>query len=158
MDVPISGIERTFVMLKPDTVQRRLIGEILCRIERKGFRIIALKMVNVDEELAKLQYNIHSAKPFFERLVKFTTSGPVIAMVIAGEDAVSVMRTLIGNTDPKQALPGTIRGDFGYYITKNLVHASDSKDMAKREIDLYFDESELVDYRVCNEDWVFGTA
>ena len=152
------SVEQTFVMLKPDAVQRRLAGEIIRRIERKGFRIIALKLARVDAELAKLQYKAHTGKPFFDRLVRFTVSGPVIAMVVAGEDAVSVMRNLAGDTDPKQALPGTIRGDFGHFVTKNLIHASDSKDAADREIRLYFDESELIDYRICDEEWVFSPA
>jgi len=149
--------ERTFVMLKPDAVQRRLSGEIIGRIERKGFRIIGLKFIKLDVTKAGIHYEAHREKPFFNDLIKFITSGPVIAMVVEGEDAVAGMRRMLGETDPKKSAPGTIRGDFGQYVTKNLVHASDSREAAKREVGLYFDDSELVTGEArCDEDWILG--
>jgi len=157
MVIAMKKTERTFVMLKPDALQRRLAGEVIGRIERKGFRIIGLKLLKLDETKAGIHYEAHMGKPFFNDLIKFITSGPVIVMVVEGDDAIAGMRKMLGETDPKKAAVGTIRGDFGQYVTKNLVHASDSKEAAKREIGLYFDDSELVSGQAsCDDAWIFG--
>jgi nucleoside-diphosphate kinase len=130
--------ERTFLMVKPDGVRRGLVGEVVFRIERKTLSILAMRMLTIDKELANRHYAEHVDKPFFSELVNFITSGPVVAMCIEGEDAISVVRTLMGVTDPKKAAPGTIRGDLGLIITENLVHGSDSPSSAKRELGLFF--------------------
>ena len=127
-------MERTFLMVKPDGVARGLLGEVLRRVERKGLKIIAVKMLRVDEPLGKRHYEEHREKPFFPGLISFITSGPSVATVVEGRDAIKVMRAMIGKTDPKEAPPGTIRGDFGLDVGKNIVHASDSKSSAEREI------------------------
>ena len=130
--------QSTLVLVKPDGVRRGLTGEILSRIERKGLRIDELKMLRVSRALARKHYAEHTAKPFFGELVDFITSGPVVAMKVSGRDAVTVVRTLMGATDPAVSAPGTIRGDFGIEITENLVHGSDSPGSAKRELGLFF--------------------
>ena len=135
-------VEKTFVMIKPDGVTRGLSGEIIHRLERKGLKIVSTKMIQLDEKLAKEHYKEHQGKEFFNSLVEFITTSPSLAMVIEGEDAISVVRTLVGATNPKEAQPGTIRGDFGLKTQNNIVHASDSQDSAKREISLFFDRSE----------------
>lgn len=132
--------QRTFVMVKPDGVRRGLVGEVVSRLERKTLSIVAMRAFTIDKELAQRHYAEHVDKPFFGELVSFITSGPVVAMCIEGEDAVSVCRTLIGATDPVKADPGSIRGDFGLIITENIVHGSDSPESAARELDLYFDD------------------
>jgi nucleoside-diphosphate kinase len=132
-------VERTFVMVKPDGVARRLIGEVIARLERKGLDLEKIRMLEIDEELARRHYAEHVEKPFFDELIAFITSGPVVAMQWSGEDAISVVRALMGATDPKQSPPGTLRGDFGLAVTQNLVHGSDSPDSAVREISLFFD-------------------
>lgn len=129
------------MMIKPDGVQRGVIGEIISRIERRGFKIVALKILHVDDEMAKKHYAEHIDKPFFNSLIEFIKSGPVVAMVIEGENAISTIREMVGATDPRKAAPGTIRGDLArdtHDITYNMVHASDSPQSAKREISLYF--------------------
>lgn len=131
-------MERTLLFIKPDGVRRGLIGEVLIRIEKKKLRILALRMTNVDDEKARTLYAEHVDKPFFADLVSFVTSGSIVAAVIEGEDAVSQVRALMGATNPKDASPGTIRGDFGMEITENVVHGSDSVESAKRELDLFF--------------------
>lgn len=131
--------EETLVIAKPDAVRRRLVGEILRRIEEKELRITDLRMLRIDTDLAGRHYEEHREKPFFEELVRFITSGPVVVAKVEGEDAVTVVRELMGPTDPKDAPPGTIRGDYGEVITENLVHGSDSLESAKRELDLFFD-------------------
>lgn len=131
--------QETLVIAKPDAVRRRLVGEILRRIEERELRITDLRMMVIDEDLAGRHYEEHREKPFFEELVGFITSGPVVVARIEGADAVSVVRDLMGPTDPKDAPPGTIRGDYGEVITENLVHGSDSPQSAKRELDLFFD-------------------
>ncbi|MDT7861303.1 MAG: nucleoside-diphosphate kinase [Saccharolobus sp.] len=133
--------ERTFVMIKPDGVRRGLIGEIINRFERRGLKIVALKMVKMDRKTAELLYEEHKGKSFFEDLINYVTSGPVVCMVIEGEDAVQVVRRMIGNTDPKEAPPGTIRGDFALSKSENIIHASDSLEKAKREMSIFFDTS-----------------
>jgi nucleoside-diphosphate kinase len=129
---------RTLVLAKPDAVQRGLIGEIVSRIEKKGLRIVALRMLQMDEAMAKHHYAVHEGKPFFRDLVDFITSGPIVAVVVEGEKAVEVVRTMMGDTDPIKAAPGTIRGDFGLDIGQNLIHGSDSEENARREISLFF--------------------
>lgn len=130
--------EHTFIMVKPDGITRGLVGEIVARFERKGLRLERIRTLTVDEALAKVHYAEHSDKPFFGELVDFITSGPVVAMEWSGDTAVSVARTLMGSTDPKQAAPGTIRGDYGLQVTSNLVHGSDSVESAERELGLFF--------------------
>ncbi|HIP25677.1 MAG TPA: nucleoside-diphosphate kinase [Archaeoglobus profundus] len=148
-------MERTFVMIKPDGVQRGLIGEIISRLERKGLKIVAMKMINVDRELAEKHYAEHKEKPFFNNLVQYITSGPVVAMVVEGKNAVKVVRTLVGATDPVEAQPGTIRGDFGLDIGRNIIHASDSLESAEREISLFFKPDEILEYKRIDEDWLY---
>jgi nucleoside-diphosphate kinase len=132
-------MERTLVLIKPDGVERRLVGEIISRIERKGLTIAALELRHIDEGLAAQHYAEHEGKPFFESLLQFITSGPVVAAIVEGPRAISAFRQLVGGTDPvEQAAPGTIRGDFGLEVQFNLVHGSDSVDSAKREIALWF--------------------
>ena len=131
-------MESTLVIVKPDGVRRGLVGEILGRIERKGLRIAELKMTTIDEDLAGRHYDEHRDKPFFGELISFITSGPVVIAKVEGEGVVPVVRTLMGPTDPAEAPPGTIRGDFGTIVTENLVHGSDSPESAKRELDLFF--------------------
>jgi nucleoside-diphosphate kinase len=138
-------VSRTFVMVKPDGVRRGLAGTVIARFEQKGLKLVGLKLLAVTPELAAQHYAEHREKPFYPELVRFITSGPVVAMVWEGRDAVTVARTLMGATDPVKAAPGTIRGDFGLAITENIVHGSDSDESAEREIGLYFDASELVD-------------
>jgi nucleoside-diphosphate kinase len=130
--------EATLVIVKPDAVRRGLIGEVLGRLERKGLRIEAMRRMRIDRDLAERHYDEHRDKAFFGELVDFITSGEVVVARVAGEQAVSVVRTLMGPTDPAAAPPGTIRGDYGVVITENLVHGSDSPESAKRELDLFF--------------------
>ncbi len=148
-------MERTFVMIKPDGVQRCLIGEIISRLERKGLKIVAMKMMKIERDLAERHYEEHREKPFFESLVSYVTSGPVVAMVVEGKNAVKVVRNLVGATNPVEASPGTIRGDFGMEIGRNVIHASDSKESAEREISLFFKPEEILDYRRIDEDWIY---
>jgi nucleoside-diphosphate kinase len=136
--------ERTLVMVKPDGVRRGLVGEIISRFERKGFRIAGLKMLKMSRELAEKFYSVHKGKPFFDALIDFITSGPVVAMVIEGDSAVKVARLMIGSTDGREALPGTIRGDYALSKTENVVHASDSVESANYEIGLLFSKEELM--------------
>ncbi|MGH8928136.1 MAG: nucleoside-diphosphate kinase [Acidimicrobiia bacterium] len=131
-------MESTFLMVKPDGVERGLIGEIMSRFERKGLRLEKIQMMTIDEALARRHYAEHVDKPFFQELLTFITRGAVVAMEWSGESAVSVSRTLVGATDPKKADPGTIRGDLGLAVTENLVHGSDSPQSATRELGLFF--------------------
>ncbi len=133
-------MERTLVIAKPDAVKRGLAGEILARVERKGLRVVAGRLFQIDEALAGRHYAEHEGKPFFGELISFITSGPVLAFVAEGPEAVSVVRMIMGPTNPRQAPPGTIRGDYAIEITENLVHGSDSAESASREIDLFFPE------------------
>ncbi|MBX5466643.1 MAG: nucleoside-diphosphate kinase [Firmicutes bacterium] len=134
----------TFLMVKPDGVRRGLVGEVVRRVEAKGLRLKALKMMRVAPELAAQHYAEHRDKPFYPELIRFITSGPVVAMAVEGREAVGVVRALMGATDPVKAAPGTIRGDFGLDLTENVVHGSDSPEAAAREIALYFRAEELV--------------
>lgn len=133
-------MERTFVAIKPDAVQRGLIGEIIQRFERKGFKILAMKMMQLDKDIAEKHYAEHKGKPFFDNLVRFITSGPIVAMVLEGENTVSMVRKMMGATNPQNAESGTIRADYGQITERNIVHGSDSPESAKREIALFFGE------------------
>ena len=137
-------MERTLVFVKPDGVQRGLAGEIISRLERKGLKIVALKMLRMDRAMAERHYGIHRDKPFFSSLVDFITSGPIVAAVVEGRQAVEVVRRLMGDTDPLKAAPGTIRGDFGMEVQENLIHGSDSVENARKEISLFFSEKEII--------------
>lgn len=148
-------MERSFVMVKPDGVQRQLIGEILARFERKGFRLAGAKFMNVSVALAKKHYAEHEGKPFFGELVDFITSGPVFAMAIEGDNCIGMIRTMVGATKPEDAAPGSIRGDYVSYMGKNIIHASDSAESAKRELALWFGDDELIEYRRDIDGWVF---
>ncbi len=131
-------MEKTFLMVKPDGVRRGLIGEVIGRLERKGLKIEAMKMMVIEENLAKEHYEAHNDKPFFGELIEFIISGPVVAMIVSGREAVSVARKMMGATDPSQAEPGSIRGDFATLMSENIIHGSDSKESAEREIKLFF--------------------
>ncbi|HUK78958.1 MAG TPA: nucleoside-diphosphate kinase [Thermoleophilia bacterium] len=137
-------MEQTFIMVKPDGVRLRLVGEVVGRFERRGFTLRAMKALRIDRDLATRHYAEHVGKPFFEPLVEFITSGPVVAMVWEGRDAISVARTMLGLTDAAQAAPGTIRGDFSLSKEQNIVHGSDGPESAAREISLFFGDDELV--------------
>jgi len=147
------SVQRTLVLCKPDAVQRGLVGRIISRFEDKGFKVAGLKMMQVDEALARTHYHEHVEKAFFSELLSFITSSPIVAMVIEGENAVEVVRVLMGVTNPQMAMPGTIRGDFGLNLTKNIVHGSDSAASAEREIALFFSPDELHNYQLSIEDW-----
>jgi nucleoside-diphosphate kinase len=146
--------QRTLVLCKPDAVQRGLVGRIIARFERKGLKIAGMKMLTVDEGLASRHYAEHLEKAFYPELRDFITSSPVIAMAIEGENAVEVVRNLMGVTNPQDAASGTIRGDFGLNLTKNLVHGSDSLASAKREVGLFFESDELFDYEMTMREWM----
>jgi len=137
-------VEQTFIMVKPDGVRLRLVGEVIGRFERRGFQLRAMKALRIDSELAGRHYAEHVGKPFFAPLVEFITSGPVVAMVWEGRDAISVARAMLGLTDAAQAAPGTIRGDFSLSKEQNIVHGSDGPESAAREISLFFGDDELV--------------
>lgn len=145
-------------MVKPDGVQRRLIGEVISRLEKKGLKPVAVKMMQISPELAAGHYGEHRGKPFYESLVKFITSGPVLAMVWEGDSAVAVSRSLIGATNPQEAGPGTIRGDLALFTGNNLIHGSDSPESAAREIKLFFQEAEICSYRADLDCWIYGDA
>ncbi|MFH2115400.1 MAG: nucleoside-diphosphate kinase [Spirochaetota bacterium] len=146
--------ELSFAMLKPGIVQRRLVGEILARIEKKGLDILALKMMKIDENLARTHYIEHEGKNFYKELVEYITSGPVVAMVVSGDDAVSLLRKLCGATKVEDALPGTIRGDYADHTRTNVIHASDGVESAKREISLFFSPAELITWKDGNDEWI----
>lgn len=146
--------QRTFVMVKPDAVQRGLVGEIINRFEDKGIKLVAMKMVSVDRELAEKHYGVHRGKPFFEPTVEYICSSPVVAMVLEGEDVIDMVRGMMGKTNPQEAASGTIRGDFAQFIGRNIVHGSDGEGTAEFEIDLWFDDDELCDYTRIDEDWL----
>jgi len=144
-------LEREFIMVKPDGVQRAHIGDIITRIERAGLKIVAMKILQVTREQAEKHYAVHKDKPFYAGLIKYITSGPSVAMVVEGRDAVKHTRRLVGATDPHDALPGSIRGDYGLNIERNIVHAADSVENAKTEYSIYFDEKELIVYTRIDE-------
>jgi nucleoside-diphosphate kinase len=148
-------VERTFVLVKPDGVQRGLIGEVIGRLERRGLRLAAAKFQNVSLELAQTHYAIHKGKPFYEGLISYITSAPVMAMVWEGSNAVAAVRQTMGSTRPTEAAPGTVRHDFALEVGRNLTHASDSPENAEKEIALWFDASELVDWKRETDRWIF---
>jgi len=148
--------ERTLVLVKPDGVQRQLAGRIISRFEERGLKIVGLKLVGVDRHLAERHYDIHRERPFFASLVDFITSSPLVAMVLEGPNAISVVRMIVGATRPNEAAPGTIRGDFGLETAQNLVHASDGPDTARTEIALWFDDDDLVEYDRDIDRWAIG--
>jgi nucleoside-diphosphate kinase len=147
-------VERTFIILKPDAVHRGLIGEIISRFERRGLKIVAMKFMQVSEELARKHYAVHEQRPFFGGLIKYIVSAPVVAMVVEGTNAVAVVRNTVGSTKPAEAAPGTIRADFGLEIGRNLVHASDGPETAASEIALWFGD-DLVQWQRANDPWIF---
>jgi nucleoside-diphosphate kinase len=147
-------MERTFLMVKPDGVQRNLIGEIVGRFESKGFKLVGAKLMQITPELAAQHYGEHKERPFFGELVDFITSGPVFAMVWEGENVISVGRLMTGATNPKESAPGTIRGDFAVTVGKNIIHGSDAPESAVREIGLFFKEEELVSYDKSMNNWI----
>ena len=149
-------MQRTLIILKPDCVQRRLVGEVLRRFEAKGLRIAALKLIQVDRALGEKHYAEHQGKPFFGGLIDFITGGPVVVGVLAGPEAIAVVRAMLGATNGAAAAPGTVRGDFSISKQNNLVHGSDSEDSARREIALWFRPEELVDYPLAGSEWVIA--
>ena len=147
-------MERTLIILKPDAVQRGLIGPIITRLEQRGLRFAAMKLMQITPDLAARHYAIHKGKPFYEGLVRFITSVPVVAAVIEGKDAINIVRKTLGATSPSNAEPGTIRADFGLEIGRNLVHGSDGPDTAAYEIPLFFAEDEILTYERAVDHWI----
>ena len=147
-------MQRTLILIKPDAMQRGLAGEVISRIERRGLKIVALKLMQIDDALARRHYAEHKGKPFLEGLVRFITSSPVIAGVIEGPNAVEAARATMGATDPQQAAPGTIRGDLGLFIQNNLIHGSDSPESAQREIALFFSDGEILSWDRSVDGWI----
>lgn len=147
-------MERTFIMVKPDGVQRNLTGEIISRFEKKGFQLVAAKLMQIDRSLAEKHYAEHQDKPFFSELVEFITSSPVLAMVWQGKDVIQAARQMMGATNPLEAAPGTIRGDYGVNVGQNIIHGSDSPESASREVKLFFNEQELLQYEKTEQQWV----
>ena len=148
-------MERTLVIIKPDAVQRGLIGEILTRFERRGLCIVALKLIQIDESLARRHYAIHEGKPFYEPLIRYITSSPVVVVALEGNDAIETARRTMGATNPAEAAPGTIRADFGLEIGRNLVHGSDGPETAAFETPLFFTEDEILSYGRDIDRWIF---
>ncbi|HBP64919.1 MAG TPA: nucleoside-diphosphate kinase [Desulfosporosinus sp.] len=147
-------MEKTFIMLKPDAVQRGLVGEVITRFEKKGFKLAGMKFIQVDRALAEAHYAEHRGKMFFEPTVTYIISSPVVAMVWQGNNAVALARQLMGSTKPVEANPGSIRGMFGVDVSRNIIHGSDSVTSAEREIALYFKPEELIDYSKAGEEWL----
>jgi nucleoside-diphosphate kinase len=150
-------MQQTLVLLKPDCVHRRLVGKIIQRLEQKGLRLAAMKLLQVGRALAEKHYAVHKGKPFYDPLVQFVTSGPTLAMVWEGREAVAVVRGMMGATDGTKAAPGTIRGDFVITVQNNLIHGSDSPENARAEIELWFKPEELVAYSPVDAPWVTGS-
>lgn len=148
--------ERTLVLAKPDAVDRGLVGEIIRRFEKRGLRLCALKMIHINEELARKHYAAHQGKAFFDGLISYITALPVVAMVWEGPSAVAIVRNTMGTTDPAKAAPGTIRGDFGMNISNNLVHGSDSLESAEKEISIFFSKDELYSWSRSYEKYITG--
>jgi len=148
------SVQRTLVLCKPDAVQRGLVGRIISRFEEKGLKVVGMKMLSVDEEFARRHYQEHVQKQFFPELIAFITSSPIVAMAIEGENAIEVVRGLMGETNPQKAASGTIRGDFGLNLTKNLVHGSDRLSSAQRELLLFFSSEELHEYSLTLKAWM----
>ena len=148
-------IEKTFAMVKPDGVQRGLVGKIIRRFEERGLKICAMKMLKIQRELAERHYAEHKGKGFYEPLLSYITSGPVVCMVLEGENAIAAVRAMMGKTNPQDAAPGTIRGDFSQVTGRNIVHGSDSSESARREINLFFNDYEIQKYEKIDEAWLF---
>jgi nucleoside-diphosphate kinase len=148
-------LERTLVIIKPDAAQRGLIGQIITRFEQRGLRIAALKLIHIDEPLARRHYAVHEGKPFYEPLIRYITSSPVVVMVLEGNDAIEIVRRTMGATNPAEAAPGTIRADFGLEVGRNLVHGSDGPETAVFEVELFFTEDEILSYGRDTDRWVF---
>lgn len=148
-------MEQTFLMVKPDGVQRNLTGEIVNRFERKGIKLVGAKLMQISDEVAKTHYDEHKDKPFFGELVEFITSGPVFAMVWEGENVIATARDMMGKTNPLEAAPGTIRGDFGMTVGKNVIHGSDSPESAEKEINLFFHNNEVLAYSKQDSEWIY---
>ncbi len=149
------AMERTLVLVKPDGVQRGLIGEIIARLERRGLRLVAAKFMQVSRELAEAHYAVHKGKPFYDKLIRYITSGPVMAMVWEGPNAIAAVRQTMGATRPTEAAPGTVRHDFALEIGRNLTHASDSPETAAQEIALWFHPDEIVSWSRALDPWIF---
>lgn len=148
------AVERSFSMFKPGVIQRRLVGEILSRFERKGLRIVAMKMMRISRELAERHYAEHRGKDFYEPLIRYVTSGPVVSLIVEADGAVAALRRLCGATRTDEALAGTIRGDYANHTNLNVIHASDSVESARREISLFFDETEICPWEDGNDGWI----
>ncbi|MBS3789813.1 MAG: nucleoside-diphosphate kinase [Candidatus Thermoplasmatota archaeon] len=148
-------METTFLMVKPDGVHRGLIGKVVSRIEERGLRIVAMKMMKIDRETAEEHYAEHEGKDFYEPLLEYITSGPVVAMAVRGNSAISLIRDIVGETDPQDASPGTIRGDFGIDIGRNIVHAADSEESAERELNIFFKSQDYQEYSRVEENWIY---
>lgn len=148
-------MEKTFLMVKPDGVQRNLVGEIVNRFESKGFKLAGAKLMHISDELAQNHYGEHKERPFFGELVDFITSSPVFAMVWEGENVITTARDMMGKTNPLEAASGTIRGDFGMTVGKNIIHGSDSPESAEREINLFFNENEVLSYSKQDGTWIY---
>jgi len=148
-------VERTLIIIKPDAVQRGLIGEIIRRFERRGLRIVAMKLMQITPELAERHYAVHRGKPFYPGLIRYITSAPVVVMVLEGTRAIEVVRRTMGATNPAEAAPGTIRADFGLEVGRNLVHGSDSPETAAFEIPLFFTDDEILSYSRATDPWIF---
>lgn len=148
-------MERSLIILKPDAVQRGLVGPILSRVEQRGLRLAGLKMMQIDEALARRHYAVHEGKPFFEGLVGYITSGPVIVGALSGNNVVQIVRSMLGATNPVQAAPGTIRGDFALDVGRNLMHASDSPENGGNEVSLFFEEDELIEMARSIDPWIY---
>ena len=146
--------EKTLVLIKPDGVQRGLVGTVISQLERRGLKIVALKMLRIDQRLASQHYHEHQKRPFYKSLIEFITSSPVVAMVFEGPDAVTLVRKTMGATNPLEASPGTIRGNMGITINKNIIHGSDSLESANKEIALFFQPAEILDYQREIETWI----
>ncbi|MEN9205165.1 MAG: nucleoside-diphosphate kinase [Thermostichales cyanobacterium DRC_bins_46] len=151
-------MERTFIAIKPDGVQRQLVGTIIQRLETRGFKLVGLKLMQVSQELAEAHYAEHKERPFFKGLVEFITSGPVVAMVWEGKGVVAAARKMIGKTNPLDAEPGTIRGDYGIDIGRNIIHGSDGVETAQREIALWFQEHELLTWTPVSAAWLYESV
>ena len=148
--------ERTLIIVKPEGVQRGLVGEVLARFEAKGLKLVALKLMRISTDLAERHYAEHQGKPFYPGLVRHITSSPVVVGVLEGPEAIAITRTMVGPTNPANASPGTIRGDYGLDVGLNIIHGSDGAESARREIGLFFEESELVGYTRATDPWVLG--